>query len=234
MGSDVTSADRVPRRHASPTDSTFKELYATALTCGIPNCGEPLYRENPVTGQRILNSQVAHIHARSEGGPRWDPEMSEEDNRGFDNLIPLCARHAFEIDSTPEHYPADRLRAWKKRQIETHSQAVALSLSDAEAAEVAAASFSVDNLMERLTALLPFSARSRSRAEALALASDSSRARSVVRLRSTPPIGWRQRWRGGRSKLIRWWRCLRVRCVSWSPLWVPARARRRSAGGARG
>ncbi len=186
MGSDVPSAGRVPRRHATPTESTFKELYATALTCGCPDCGEPLYRENPATGQRVLNSQVAHIHARSEGGPRWDPEMSEEDNRSFTNLIPLCARHAFEIDATPEHYPADRLRTWKRKQIQTHSQAVARTLSDAEAAEVAAASFGTDDLLERLTALLPFSARSRSRAEALALASNSSRARTVVRLRATP------------------------------------------------
>ncbi|WP_143660216.1 MULTISPECIES: hypothetical protein [unclassified Streptomyces] len=186
MGSDVPSAGRVPRRHATPTESTFKELYATALTCGCPDCGEPLYRENPATGQRVLNSQVAHIHARSEGGPRWDPEMSEEDNRSFNNLIPLCGRHAFEIDATPEHYPADRLRTWKRKQIQTHSQAVARTLSDTEAAEVAAASFGTDDLLERLTALLPFSARSRSRAEALALASNSSRARTVVRLRATP------------------------------------------------
>ncbi|MFD5858767.1 hypothetical protein [Streptomyces chartreusis] len=123
MGSDVPSAGHVPVRHAPPTDSTFKELYATALTCGIPDCREPLYRENPVTGERVLNSQVAHIHARSEGGPRWDPAMSEEDNRSFDNLIPLCVRHAFEIDATPDHYPAVLLRAWKTKQIEAHAQA---------------------------------------------------------------------------------------------------------------
>ncbi|MFB7374176.1 hypothetical protein ACFC0D_30500 [Streptomyces sp. NPDC056222] len=186
MGTDVPPASRTPLRHAPPTDSTIKELYATALTCGIPDCGEPLYRENPATGQRLLNSRVAHIHARSEGGPRWDPEMSEDDNRSFGNLIPLCERHAFEIDATPAHYPAALLRAWKKTQIETHSRAVGMSLSDAEAAEVAAASFSVDDLMERLTAVLPFSARSRSRAEALVLAANSSRARGIVRLRSTP------------------------------------------------
>ncbi|MFD5858768.1 NACHT domain-containing protein [Streptomyces chartreusis] len=43
-----------------------------------------------------------------------------------------------------------------------------------------------DDLLDRLTALLPFSARSRSRAQALSLAARSSRARSMVRLRSTP------------------------------------------------
>lgn len=180
------AAGQSPIQHPKPTDSTVKELYATALICGIPDCRELLYRENSVTGERVLNSRVAHIHARSEGGPRWDPAMSEEDNRSFDNLIPLCERHAYEIDATPQHYPADLLRSWKNLQIEAHSRAVVLALSDAEVAELSDASFSAEGLMERLTAVLPFSARSRSRAEALDLASRSSRARSVVRLRSTP------------------------------------------------
>ncbi|OII69870.1 hypothetical protein [Streptomyces sp. CC77] len=112
--------------------------------------------------------------------------MSEEDNRGFDNLIPLCERHAYEIDATPQHYPADLLRSWKRMQIEAHARAVGLALNDAEVAELSEASFNTDDLIERLTAVMPFSARSRSRAEALALAARSSRARSVVRLRSTP------------------------------------------------
>ncbi|MFF2308202.1 hypothetical protein ACFVVP_37570 [Streptomyces sp. NPDC058128] len=186
MSSLITSAGRSPIQHRKPTDSTVKELYATALICGIPDCREPLYRENPATGARVLNSRVAHIHARSEGGPRWDPAMSEEDNRDFGNLIPLCERHAYEIDATPQHYPAGLLRSWKKMQIEAHSRAVGLTLSADEVAEVTAASFSMEGLIERLTAVMPFSARSRSRAEALALASRSSQARSVVRLRSTP------------------------------------------------
>ncbi|MFB6830724.1 hypothetical protein [Streptomyces hydrogenans] len=186
MSPHLPAAGQSPIQHPKPTDSTVKELYATALICGIPDCREPLYRENSVTGERVLNSRVAHIHARSEGGPRWDPAMSKEDNRSFDNLIPLCERHAYEIDATPQHYPADLLRSWKRMQIEAHARAVGLVLDDAEVAELSEASFNTDDLMERLTAVMPFSARSRSRAEALALASRSSRARSVVRLRSTP------------------------------------------------
>ncbi|UXX97457.1 hypothetical protein N7U49_47550 [Streptomyces sp. AD2-2] len=186
MGTDVPSAGRAPLRHAPPNVSTVKELYATALTCGIPDCEEPLYRESPATGQRLLNSRVAHIHARSEGGPRWDPGMGEEDNRGFGNLILLCERHAFEIDATPDDYPADVLRAWKTAQVAARSRAQDLSLSDAEANQVAAVSFNVDDLVERLSVVLPFTPRLRSRQEGLDLASRSCRARSVVRLRSTP------------------------------------------------
>jgi len=86
MGTDVPPADRATLRHAPPTESAVKELYVTALACGIPRCGEPLYPENPPTGQRLLNSRIAHIHARS-SGPRWDPAMSEKANRSFGNLI---------------------------------------------------------------------------------------------------------------------------------------------------
>lgn len=186
MGTDVPPAGRAPLRHAPPTESTVKELYATALTCGIPDCEEPLYRENPATGQRLLNSRIAHIHARSEGGPRWHRGMSREDNRGFGNLILLCERHAFEIDATPDDYPADVLRVWKTAQVEARSRAQVLSLSDAEAAQAAAVSFSTDDLMERLSAVVPFTPRLRSRQQGLDLASRSCRARSVVRLRSAP------------------------------------------------
>lgn len=186
MGADVPPASRTPLRHAPPTGSTIKELYATALACGIPGCGELLYRENPVTGQRLLNSRIAHIHARSEGGPRWDPAMGEQDNRSFGNLILLCERHASEIDATPDDYPAERLRAWKEQQIKTRSRAVGPALSDAEVAQAAAGSFTMDDLTERLSAIVPFTPRLRSREEGLDLALRSCRARRVVRLRSTP------------------------------------------------
>jgi hypothetical protein len=29
------------------------------------------------TGARVPNSQVAHIHARRENGPQWDPVLAE-------------------------------------------------------------------------------------------------------------------------------------------------------------
>ncbi len=46
-------------------------------------CPQPLYRVSE-SGERVLNSRVAHIHARSEGGPRWNPTMTAEENRAYD------------------------------------------------------------------------------------------------------------------------------------------------------
>lgn len=132
-----------PVEHRPPTEGTIKQLYGTAWRCGEPTCKKPLYRLNDETGEYILNSRVAHIHARSQGGPRWDPDMSEADNRDASNLIPLCETHAWEIDQTPQHFTADLLREWKKEQLaEFQKLQRSWKLTDAEAADVVNASFS--------------------------------------------------------------------------------------------
>lgn len=131
-----------PLVHPKPKDSTVKELYGTAFRCAKPGCLRPLYRMNDETGEWLLNSSVAHIHARSEGGPRWDPHMSAEENQSASNLVPLCNDHAAEIDDTPEHYPADLLRDWKQVQLQ---ECLDLNRSwpvdDAQAAEITSVSF---------------------------------------------------------------------------------------------
>jgi hypothetical protein len=97
---------------------------------------------NNDTGETVLNSNVSHICACSEGGPRWDPEMSEEENRSESNLIPMCLEHAFEIDVTPEHYPVELLHEWKRAQIAEHfKMQKGWPLTDDEAQQVIEASF---------------------------------------------------------------------------------------------
>ncbi|BAJ29067.1 MULTISPECIES: hypothetical protein [Kitasatospora] len=184
--------------HRPPTPGTEKALYGTALTCGVPSCGEPLYRRIPDTGKFLLNSRVAHINARSEGGPRWDRTMSEEANRSYENLILMCERHASEIDTTPGRYPQEQLLEWKQRQSEESERAVAaLSATNGAGLEGSPAFLSLGELIERLQKMVPSSVSSRSRAEALEIASRESRGRSLVRLRSTPAerkdavLGWK-------------------------------------------
>jgi hypothetical protein len=136
------SVRRKPIEHRPPTDATIKQLYGTAFRCAEPSCTKPLYRLNNDTGEWILNSRVAHIHARSEHGPRWDPDMSEQANRSADNLLPLCEEHAFEVDATPDHFTADLLSGWKKAQLaEALKVGKSWPISDAEAAEVVTESF---------------------------------------------------------------------------------------------
>jgi hypothetical protein len=126
--------------HREPTVATVKELYANAWRCGKPECMRPLYRVDPESGSRILNSRVAHICARREGGPRWNPEMTEDENRSADNLILLCLEHASEIDdkNRVEAFPTSLIQEWKRQQLAEFDSLGygGWTLTDGEASEV--------------------------------------------------------------------------------------------------
>src|SRR5436190_12567285 len=112
------------REHPEPTRATVKELDANAYRCGFPKCPRPLYKVDPETGTRTLNSRIAHICARREGGPRWDPAQTAEENRGVNNLLLLCIEHADEIDleSRIAAYPINMLNQWKRTQLADFDQ----------------------------------------------------------------------------------------------------------------
>jgi hypothetical protein len=143
--------------HPGPTEATVKALYGTALRCAFPQCDEPLYRVDASGSTRTLNSRVAHICARSEGGPRWDSEMTPETNRSAENLVLLCVGHSYEIDDKALEvmYPASMIREWKTAQIAEYERAaesagspdgVGWRITGEEAAEVIAASESQVNI----------------------------------------------------------------------------------------
>lgn len=111
------SDDPPPIVHPKPSPTVVKQLYGTAWRCGFDGCLRPLYRVTE-TGEQVLNSTVAHIHARSQGGPRWDKDMTAEDNRAPENLMPMCLEHSREIDDFWPNYPADLLREWKAQQLQ--------------------------------------------------------------------------------------------------------------------
>jgi pterin-4a-carbinolamine dehydratase len=137
---------RRPIVHRKPLPATIRQLYGTAFRCAKPSCGRPLYKMNNETGEIVLNSNVSHICARSEGGPRWDSEMGEEENRGESNLVPMCLEHALEIDATPEHYPVELLCEWKRAQIAEHFRMQkGWPLTDDEAQQVIEASFDLQD-----------------------------------------------------------------------------------------
>lgn len=131
--------------HPLPTDATAKRLYALAVDCAFPGCFEPLYREDEASGTWVLNSRIAHICARSEGGPRWNKKQSADDNRSDSNLLLMCIKHAAAIDepSGQSAYTADVLRQWKAAQIDAHrKRRQGWPLTDAMARAVVSASFS--------------------------------------------------------------------------------------------
>ncbi len=141
--------------HPRPTDATIKFLYAHAFRCGFNGCRRPLYRVDDHTGERTLNSRVCHIRARSAGGPRWDPQQSENDNRSEKNLIVMCVEHASVFDDrlTWMSYPATMICEWKAQQLSDYdSIQQGWIIDDKMTRNVAAASFSqVDVAINELT-----------------------------------------------------------------------------------
>ena len=139
--------------HKEPTAATAKLLYGTAFICAFPECSQPLFRLDADGSARHLNSHICHIAARREGGPRWDPDMSEGENRSDENLVLMCLPHAMEIDgpSWPDKYPTHLLRDWKKGQLElTERVQRTWPLSDAEAEEVVRVSEGISIVAETL------------------------------------------------------------------------------------
>jgi hypothetical protein len=78
----VRDGERAAEAQVNRAQEAAPGDYPSAVRDGV-------YAMNNDTGEIVLNSHVSHICALSEGGPRWDPEMSEEENRSESNLIPM-------------------------------------------------------------------------------------------------------------------------------------------------
>lgn len=140
----------MPIEHPEPTDATVKELYANAFGCANPQCKDPLYRVNP-DETRTLNSRVAHICARRENGPRWDPGMPLEENRSVGKLLLMCIPHSYEVDD-PQRvhlFPIELLRSWKEQQLAEYDRTRnGWQLTDAEAEEVIRESYKAEVIIQ--------------------------------------------------------------------------------------
>lgn len=56
---------------------------------------------------------AAHITAASRGGARYDPSLSSEQRKSYDNGIWLCKYCGDLVDKDERTYPVELLRAWK-------------------------------------------------------------------------------------------------------------------------
>ena len=79
--------------------------------CAHPNCSKKLIAEDGIS----IVSKICHIAAASKEGPRFDKDMTDDERRGFDNLILLCDEHHVIIDNkaNEETYPTYLLKIWK-------------------------------------------------------------------------------------------------------------------------
>jgi hypothetical protein len=81
--------------------------------CAFPGCSQELtYPEAPADDPVVL-SEVAHIVAHTQDGPRGDYPLPLEERDKYDNLILLCEQHHNIVDDQPHTYPVERLRQIK-------------------------------------------------------------------------------------------------------------------------
>lgn len=93
------------------TPSTVKKLFAySGNQCAMPDCTNTLV---DVSGTMV--GKMAHIIGAEELGPRFDPNLSNEQRRHFDNLFIVCGRHHDIIDDPANEasYPPAELRKYK-------------------------------------------------------------------------------------------------------------------------
>jgi hypothetical protein len=104
--------------HPKPTNSTIYRLYGSSQHCAFPGCTERHIGIDGNTGVKICNTEVCHIHARREYGPRWNPSQTAEDNRSDGNLLLLCRKHHSVVDDrrNEDYYTQEMLRVWKDKQ----------------------------------------------------------------------------------------------------------------------
>ena len=180
--------------HPKPSVATVKELYAHAFTCARPDCTEWLYRQDIDSPEPVLNSRVAHIHARRAGGPRWKPGMPSDENRSAENLLLLCIPHSYEVDDHPDGFPAELLEGWRLSQRSEHDRLrKAWPLNDTEAESVLRESFDTSALNH---AVISDTAR---RVEQLALGAEASRRHVAVAAQA-----WRSLWDQLRVRPFGW------------------------------
>lgn len=96
-----------------PTLLTIKTRFALSCNvCSVPGCEVKL--ADP--GWDEVNADIPQIHGRRPRSARYDASMSDEERRGFGNLMLVCPNHHRLIDRLePEKYPAELLPEWKER-----------------------------------------------------------------------------------------------------------------------
>ena len=105
------------RGEANPDRHTTSRLFSdSAGYCQRPGCANRLFVD---TGTKNIHiAEIAHIIAASETGPRGDATVTQADKGSYENLILLCANCHTTIDKSPQDFPDNIIRDWKRKHVE--------------------------------------------------------------------------------------------------------------------
>ena len=101
------------------TREVLRELYLkSGNQCALPGCYNAMVDEN---GNFI--GQICHIEAANEGGERFNPNMTNEQRRSFDNLMLMCYEHHV-VTNDVVKYPVSELKKMKREHEEKFSSII--------------------------------------------------------------------------------------------------------------
>ncbi len=83
--------------------------------CSNPACPLLTVGSHSDPNKSCTIGEACHIEAASEGGPRYNPNMTMEERRSIENGLWLCSNCSLKIDSDPDMYPVELLRRWKQQ-----------------------------------------------------------------------------------------------------------------------
>ena len=103
---------------SEPSLPTIKRLFAmSGCRCAFPDCETLVVLES---GEII--GEICHIKARNARGSRYDPDQSEAERQGYDNLLLLCPTHHKIIDAQPAAYTVEVLHDMKAQTAAQHGR----------------------------------------------------------------------------------------------------------------
>lgn len=86
-----------------------------AFTCSNPECNMTTIGPSSFADKTINIGVAAHITAASEGGPRFNPTLTNEERSDINNGIWLCQSCSKLIDSDTIKYSEEVLQVWKNQ-----------------------------------------------------------------------------------------------------------------------
>lgn len=86
----------------------------SGLFCAFPSCTTRLAQQASDKDRAVLLSNICHIEAASDEGPRSNPALTLEQRNAYENLILLCPTHHVLVDKQPNTYTVADLRRWKR------------------------------------------------------------------------------------------------------------------------
>ncbi len=89
-------------------------LQKSGNRCAFVDCRKLLTADASTSDRPAVLGEIAHIVAERPLGPRGASPMGTIERNRYENLILLCNQHHQVVDSQPETYTAERLRAMKE------------------------------------------------------------------------------------------------------------------------